>query len=102
MRDGGNAFDAAVAAAKAAVEYANRNNKLTIVGGGLEGQVLDEAGASADQLVHVLEYVCPDGDGASIASARRASTRGPSGIHRAGSVGPKSVSVGTPRMAPEA
>ena len=33
-----------VAAAKAAVEYANRNNKLTIVGGGLSGQVLDEAG----------------------------------------------------------
>ena len=27
-----------VAAAKAAVEYANRNNKLTIVGGGLQGQ----------------------------------------------------------------
>ena len=36
-----------VAAAKAAVEYANRNNKLTIVGGGLLGQVLDEAGVKA-------------------------------------------------------
>ncbi len=36
-----------VAAAKAAVEYANRNNKLTIVGGGLSGQVLDEAGVKA-------------------------------------------------------
>ena len=36
-----------VAAAKAAVEYANRNNKLTIVGGGLAGQVLDEAGVKA-------------------------------------------------------
>lgn len=36
-----------VAAAKAAVEYANRNNKLTIVAGGLHGQVLDEAGVKA-------------------------------------------------------
>ncbi len=36
-----------MAAAKAAVEYANRNNKLTIVGGGLSGQVLDEAGVKA-------------------------------------------------------
>jgi large subunit ribosomal protein L10 len=36
-----------VAAAKAAVAYANRNNKLTIVGGGLQGQVLDEAGIKA-------------------------------------------------------
>ena len=36
-----------VAAAKAAVEFANRNNKLTIVGGGLQGQVLDEAGVKA-------------------------------------------------------
>lgn len=36
-----------VAAAKAAVEYANRNNKLTIVGGGLQGQLLDEAGIKA-------------------------------------------------------
>ena len=30
-----------VAAAKVAVEYANRNDKLTIVGGGLAGQPLD-------------------------------------------------------------
>ena len=30
-----------VAAAKVAVEFANRNNKLTIVGGGLSGQTLD-------------------------------------------------------------
>jgi large subunit ribosomal protein L10 len=36
-----------VAAAKAAVEYANRNTKLTIVGGGLAGQILDEAGIKA-------------------------------------------------------
>lgn len=36
-----------VAAAKAAVAYANRNNKLTIVGGGLQGQILDEAGVKA-------------------------------------------------------
>jgi large subunit ribosomal protein L10 len=36
-----------VAAAKAAVEYANRNTKLTIVGGGLSGQVLDETGVKA-------------------------------------------------------
>jgi large subunit ribosomal protein L10 len=33
-----------VAAAKIAVEYANRNDKLTIVGGGLAGQVLSEVG----------------------------------------------------------
>lgn len=36
-----------VAAAKAVVEYANRNTKLTIVGGSLYGQVLDEAGVKA-------------------------------------------------------
>jgi large subunit ribosomal protein L10 len=36
-----------VAAAKAAVEYANRNTKLTIVGGGLAGQLLDPAGVKA-------------------------------------------------------
>lgn len=39
--------DDPVAAAKAAVEYANRNTKLTIVGGGLAGQVLDPAGVKA-------------------------------------------------------
>ncbi len=33
-----------VAAAKVAVEYANRNDKLTIVGGGLVDQVMDAAG----------------------------------------------------------
>lgn len=33
-----------VAAAKIAVEYANRNDKLTIIGGGLAGQVMDAAG----------------------------------------------------------
>ena len=36
-----------VAAAKAAVEFANRNDKLTIVGGGLSGQTLDVAGVKA-------------------------------------------------------
>ncbi len=36
-----------VAAAKAAVDYANRNTKLTIVGGGLSGQRLDPAGVRA-------------------------------------------------------
>jgi large subunit ribosomal protein L10 len=33
-----------VAAAKVVVEYANRNDKLTIVGGGLAGQQIDAAG----------------------------------------------------------
>ena len=36
-----------VAAAKAAVNYANRNTKLTIIGGGLSGQTLDPAGIRA-------------------------------------------------------
>jgi large subunit ribosomal protein L10 len=36
-----------VAAAKAAVAYANRNAKLTIIGGGLSGQMLDEAAVKA-------------------------------------------------------
>ena len=36
-----------VAAAKAAVAYANRNDKLTIVGGGLAGQTLDVAAVRA-------------------------------------------------------
>ena len=36
-----------VAAAKAAVEYANRNNKLTVIGGGLSGQTLDAAAVKA-------------------------------------------------------
>ena len=33
-----------VAAAKVVVEYANRNDKLTIIGGGLAGQRIDAAG----------------------------------------------------------
>jgi len=36
-----------VAAAKAAVEYANRNTKLTVIGGGLSGQTLDAAAVKA-------------------------------------------------------
>jgi large subunit ribosomal protein L10 len=36
-----------VAAAKAVVAFANRNDKLTIVGGGLQGQALDAAGVRA-------------------------------------------------------
>ena len=36
-----------VAAAKAAVSFANRNDKFTIVGGGLAGQTLDAAGVRA-------------------------------------------------------
>jgi len=36
-----------VAAAKAAVEFANRNDKLTIVGGGLAGRSLDAAAVRA-------------------------------------------------------
>lgn len=36
-----------IAAAKAAVTFANRNDKLTIVGGGIAGQTLDAAGVKA-------------------------------------------------------
>ncbi|HJU17996.1 MAG TPA: 50S ribosomal protein L10 [Stellaceae bacterium] len=36
-----------VAAAKVAVEFANRNDKLTIIGGGLSGQQIDAAGIRA-------------------------------------------------------
>ena len=36
-----------IAAAKAVVAFANRNNKLSIVGGGLPGQALDAAGVQA-------------------------------------------------------
>src|SRR3974390_3518561 len=36
-----------VAAAKAAVTFANRNDKLTIIGGGLSGQALDAAAVRA-------------------------------------------------------
>jgi large subunit ribosomal protein L10 len=39
--------DDPVAAAKVVVGYANRNDKLTIVGGGLSGQLLDAAGVKA-------------------------------------------------------
>src|SRR5690348_3391957 len=44
-----------VAAAKAAVEYANRNAKLTIVGGGLSGQMLDQAGVKALAILPSLD-----------------------------------------------
>ena len=44
-----------VAAAKAAVEYANRNTKLTIVGGGLSGQPLDPAGIRALAILPSLD-----------------------------------------------
>jgi len=44
-----------VAAAKAAVEYANRNAKLTIVGGGLSGQLLDPAGIKALAILPSLD-----------------------------------------------
>jgi len=44
-----------VAAAKAAVEYANRNTKLTIVGGGLSGQVLDQAAVKALAILPSLD-----------------------------------------------
>ena len=44
-----------VAAAKAAVEYANRNTKLTIVGGGLSGQMLDPAGIKALAILPSLD-----------------------------------------------
>ena len=36
-----------VAAAKVCVEFANQNNKLTIVGGALEGELLDAEGVKA-------------------------------------------------------
>lgn len=39
--------DDPVAAAKVCVEFAKKNEKLTIVGGGLEGQVLDPDGVKA-------------------------------------------------------
>jgi large subunit ribosomal protein L10 len=44
-----------VAAAKAAVEYANRNAKLTIIGGGLSGQPLDPAGIRALAILPSLD-----------------------------------------------
>jgi len=36
-----------VAAAKILVEYAKSNNKLTIVGGSMDGKILDKAGVEA-------------------------------------------------------
>jgi large subunit ribosomal protein L10 len=44
-----------VAAAKAAVEYANRNNKLTVIGGGLSGQALDAAAVKALAILPSLD-----------------------------------------------
>ena len=44
-----------VAAAKAAVEYANRNTKLTVIGGGLSGQPLDAAGIRALAMLPSLD-----------------------------------------------
>jgi len=44
-----------VAAAKAAVEFANRNTKLTVIGGGLSGQTLDAAAVKA--LTSILEPI---------------------------------------------
>jgi len=44
-----------VAAAKAAVEFANRNAKLTIVGGGLSGRPLDAAGVRALAILPSLD-----------------------------------------------
>jgi large subunit ribosomal protein L10 len=44
-----------VAAAKAAVAYANRNDKLTIVGGGLAGQTLDAAAVRALAILPSLD-----------------------------------------------
>ena len=44
-----------VAAAKAAVEFANRNDKLTIIGGGLSGQLIDAAGVKELALLPGLD-----------------------------------------------
>ena len=44
-----------VAAAKVAVEFANRNTKLTIVGGGLAGQLIDAAGVRELALLPSLD-----------------------------------------------
>jgi len=44
-----------VAAAKAAVEYANRNTKLTVIGGGLSGQTLDAAAVKALAILPSLD-----------------------------------------------
>jgi large subunit ribosomal protein L10 len=44
-----------VAAAKAAVAFANRNNKLTIIGGGLAGKTLDAAEVRALAILPSLD-----------------------------------------------
>jgi len=44
-----------VAAAKAAVEYANRNAKLTVIGGGLSGQTLDAEAVKALAMLPSLD-----------------------------------------------
>lgn len=46
-----------VAAAKVAVEFANRNDKLVIVGGGLDDQELDAAGVKALAALPSLEQL---------------------------------------------
>jgi large subunit ribosomal protein L10 len=44
-----------VAAAKVTVEFANRNDKLTVVGGGLAGQMIDAAGVRELALLPSLD-----------------------------------------------
>ena len=44
-----------MAAAKVTVEFANRNTKLTIVGGGLAGQLIDAAGVRELALLPSLD-----------------------------------------------
>ena len=44
-----------VAAAKVAVEFANRNDKLRIIGGGLDGQLIDAAGVRELALLPSLD-----------------------------------------------
>jgi large subunit ribosomal protein L10 len=47
-----------VAAAKVVVEYANRNSKLTIIGGGLGGQQMDAAGVKELASLPSLDELC--------------------------------------------
>ena len=79
-----------VAAAKVAVEYANRNDKLTIVGGGLAGQVIDAAGVKELAGAAVARRAARQADraagGAGDADRRRAAGAG--GPARAGARGP--------------
>ncbi len=44
-----------MAAAKVTVEFANRNAKLTIIGGGLAGQLIDAAGVKELALLPSLD-----------------------------------------------